>query len=147
MIIGIVAPEAEGVPCYGSGSLLFYCTGTHRSSGTSFVKGASPQRPVYLPTSWRMNWTEREATSGAIRLPLWRHLYESSLLLMRVTDDRSETPAMLQVFNRFEGRRRNFRKFLAALYCAFIYLRWIRWKIEKQMWCLTRNKTHFWWSL
>lgn len=44
-------------------------TGTNKreSSGTSFVKGASPrQRPVYLPTWRRMNRQEREPTSVTV---------------------------------------------------------------------------------
>lgn len=70
MMIGIVGAERGPVMATGA---LFLADSAHRykqreSSGTSFVKGASPhRRPVYyLPTWRRMNRQERDATSVTV---------------------------------------------------------------------------------
>lgn len=73
MMIGIVGAERGPVMATGA---LFLANSAHRykqreSSGTSFVKGASPHRPPvylpsYLPTWRRMNRQERDATSVTV---------------------------------------------------------------------------------
>lgn len=51
MTIGIVVAEVPADPVMAAALFLPTVQVHTGSSGTSFVKGASPHRPVYLPTS------------------------------------------------------------------------------------------------